>query len=523
MVGRTAIQCVGWIARGAGWLVLGGLIVAVGTMSGLFPALAKWLAIGVVSAGTVYLAARSPFQAFLVFLATLPLEAAFVLEVGFTVRPAYLVLLLVLFVTFMSRERYGSSNSPLCTPILLYLSVCAASMVMTYVVPIPEVQLSEMTRLRGSAVRSCFQFSLLVLFAASHFVTIYYCSDRRRLLLAVRVYLAVVVIISAYALYQVVGTAWGLPFVHITNAVSTNGLGFGGPFKGTSDVSIFRPFATFQEPLHLGHFLLSALPLLLVLNVYRAKVRLLDRHLAMAYASTPIVLMGIGALFVTRARGAWAGFLVAVALMLMMVRSRNRLRIIAVVLVVIVIAAFVFDVSNLTFLRLDKGRMARDPRWPSMLFAVRFWSEHPVIWPLGVGVGNYGLHSAAALGRITLGTADNFPLQCLVETGCLGLGAMLYLLSTYFRYMLRALRRFRATPWFPVILGYFLTHVAMAVHLLVGGDRLALYFWVSLGMAVCVVQWAEKDQQGEIPPSGEDGLTVGQEPLDGLRGAGLGP
>src|SRR3990172_5019669 len=79
---------------------------------------------------------------FLLLIITLPLEAALVLEIGFTVRMSYLVLIPLIVGMCLHRGSewpYLNFRSPLTVPIALYLAAAALSLVVLMIYPPPDV------------------------------------------------------------------------------------------------------------------------------------------------------------------------------------------------------------------------------------------------------------------------------------------------------------------------------------------------------------------------------------------------
>ena len=473
--------------------------VSVGTITSIVPDSIKWIMGTLTLAVIILFALRSPFYAFLIFVLTLPLEATLVIELGFTVRPSYIALLFTYFVLVISRKNIGSFKSPLNTPILLYMSVALLSLAMTFVYAPPQVALIEPMKYRGTSFRSIIQLIVLIFYVSGYFLTIYFCSDKKRILTVLKVYIGMAFFLSIYGIYQVLAVYYNLPFQSITNALSTSGEGYGGPFKGIEDLNIFRSYATFQEPLNFGHYLLSSVPLLIVVYLFRKKADMFKGKFVSRYIGFIAILAGITALCFTRSRGALIGLVGSVLLIMMLMgKLRDRIKLIAVLtgISILILIAFetIFGQVDVNTFRLDKGSLASDPRWSYVLSTIEFCLERPITWILGTGIGNYGLHSAAVFRVETLGSANSLPLQILVETGGLGFVAFLFLMIRYYSYMFHALKNSGGTTWYPYVLGYIASFTGMMIQHLIFADRLPLYLWVFVGISIATARIIEMEE-----------------------------
>ena len=118
------------------------------------------LVIVAVSVSLIFLLTGSSFRVYLIFVISLPLTATLVIDVGFTIKPSYLLLLLLIFVMLASREIWYS-KSPLDNAVLIFLGVCALSITQTIVYPPPYIEFVGNVRYRGTWFRSLIQLLLL--------------------------------------------------------------------------------------------------------------------------------------------------------------------------------------------------------------------------------------------------------------------------------------------------------------------------------------------------------------------------
>lgn len=476
--------------------------IFVGGVITIMPALAIILATISISSVVLYFAIRSPFYAFLLFVVLLPFEAALVIELGFTIRPAYIGLLLVVLSLFMhgalSESMTGSFRSVLNVPILCFISVAGISLIMHIFVPLPEVFLTDTMRVRGSDFRGVVQWFLLIFFSSCYFVTLFFCSDEKKLMLVLKVYIGIAFVIAIYGIYQVIAIHYHLPFADITNALGTGGTEIRGPFEGVTDIHIFRPHATFQEPLNLAHYLLSVLPFLLSLYIYNRKTPTSNGKIP-HIGVVPIIIMVIAFVF-SQSRGAWIGFLVALLVIIAPMKAIHRIKLFfASSVAFLTLSIFIFfyfpEYENLLGLishRLSDQLLFQDPRWAQLSFTLDLFKQYPL---LGVGYGAYGLHHAAYSNSQVLGGALGIFWSLLAETGVCGFLVFSWLIVVYYKTLIYALKRSVGTDWYPYILGYLSSFSGMMVQYLSFGDRLNMYVWVFMAISMATVKLIDKGQK----------------------------
>lgn len=453
---------------------------------------------------SILFALRLPFYGFLILILTLPFEAAFVLEIGFTIRPSYLVVLGLTFVIlcqFALRGRFGDFSSPLNIPILLYLGVTSLSLIMTILNPPPAVDMAPEAKLRGSEFRSMVQLAFLFFSSLAYFYTVYFCSNDSRIVRALRTYVYCAIALSIYGIYQFVAFILNLPFVDITNALSTGGDVYHASRYGAW--YDFRSHGTFQEPLNFGHYLVTAIPIVFALALCRKKVGDKVSSAVLRTYSLPILVM-CSALFLTRSRGAWLGLLAGIVVLLMLVRQKVQLRffsittltIVTLHLMMILFIPQIYDrLWEAVFFRFSEGQMSYEPRFHFFAFTMGLFREHPI---LGVGIGNYPLYQAVARGINVPGTAFGLPWQALVETGILGFLSLCLLVLRFYQVVLRSLSEAKGSPWYPYLVGYLASFTALIIPYFFFGDRLNLYVWVLMGLSMSTVKIIEGKKVSEL-------------------------
>lgn len=437
---------------------------------------------------------KFPFRAFLIFILTLPLEATLVIEAGFTIRPSYIALLFIIPVVLIYRGRIGSFKSPFNLYVFVYIIVVFLSLGMTVFFPPPEVTLDETMKYRGVSFRGIIQFFLLIFFTFGYFLTIYFCSHKKRLFKALNVYVGVVLILSLYGIYQFFAVCFGLPFVDITNALGTGG----SVYSYYDNPIFFRSHATFQEPLIFGNYLLSVVPFLLTIYLYRNKVGTVkDTSDNLLYSKLiPIVIMFI-ALFSTKSVSAWIGCFCACLFLLLFAKEvKYKFKIVSMLVATVIVIGFLIvfylpdyeNVINVIFL---ERQVSFDTRLSYWSYIFDLWKQYPI---LGVGIGNYGFYSAQFFGHSLLGTANGVFWQALVETGILGFFAFCFLVFYYYKILFKTLKNVKDTLWYPYILGYLAGFTGMMVQYISFGDRLNMYVWFFIGISMATVKLIKKEQ-----------------------------
>lgn len=490
------------IGYSAALAIISACTAAVGLLAwSYFPSvLAAAIAAPVVVCLTWWLL-KSPIRCMYALVITLPLEAAAVLEVGFTLRIAYALIGLCCVSTWLSRRRLVIERDPTTAGLMLFILICTASMVQFVIFPPPEIaNLQSGLGLRASGLRVFVQLFLLLLHVAFFFNVLVLLRDKARIRSAVRLYIVTAVVVAAYGVYQLVAITYNLPFKNITNAISTGGEGIAGVSYASSIFAAIRPRSTFQEPGNLGQFLLSALAILLV---YQPFVGRKDKFLQ--YSSILVLVWGI---IVTVARGTYLGMLLVVVLLLVVGSRRVSLpNLIAVLLSIAAFAAVVFPVmavmshgaGSMTGMltgRFTGNEMTQETRKEYLPVLLAVWQEHPV---LGVGLGAYGAYGAAELKIGTVMSAHGVWWSVLVETGLLGLAAYMWFIGAWFRLLYRR----SIGDWDPelrgILAGLILAMAGVLFQYLFMCDRMSTYVWFLLALGCAAANLSVRNCGADRP------------------------
>ncbi|MCK4520290.1 O-antigen ligase family protein [Candidatus Parcubacteria bacterium] len=450
----------------------------------------QWLFAALIFIALVLFAFRFPFYSFLLFIITLPFEAAFVIEADFTIRISYILLIITILGLFFSgRKLHFKSN--LNIPIFIFLAVSTLSLLMTVFSSPPLVELGKEAGYRGTQLRSIIQLLFLFFFVSAYFLTLHFCSDKKRLKKVLKAYIGIALVVSIYGVYQFFAVKFGLPFVDITSAISTGGHSYGVSYY--TDPSLFRAHATFQEPLNFGHYLLSVIPFLLTMYIFKNKSKTTQKVFLNVKWFPILIFIMLFALFLTKSRGAWIGFLASMFFLLIMIKTKYKLKLVAIFfLIALIIGLFFFFYSPGVYQTISEEfthRFSAGPRLTYYSFIFDLWKEYPI---LGVGIGNYGWYGASYFSSSALVSAHGVFQNTLVETGILGFLSLIFLVSVYYRIIMRTLGKVKDSFWYPYCLGFLASFIAMTVQYFTFGDHFNLYFWVFLGMSMAAIKIIKK-------------------------------
>jgi O-antigen ligase len=312
-----------------------------------------------------------------------------------------------------------------------------------------------------------------------------------------KAYIFIAAVVSIYGIYQFFAVKFGLPFVDITNAVSTTGSGLG--VNHYIEAELFRSHSTFQEPLDFGHYILSIFPIMLFLYIFKKNPG--KNGLLVKSNIFLIIIMAI-ALLLTKSGGAFVGFAVASASIFFLLEPRLKLKLIGLA----VFAVIIFSILILPFISSQYHNIGefityrfsaeqRQPRLDPIPYMIGLWSQYPI---LGVGIGNYGLYAADYYSRDVVQGALGIYQQSLLETGIIGFSALILLLFVYFKTMVSAILKFNKTYWYPYFLGFLTSFIALSVQYLTFGDRFNMYFWVFLGISMAAVKLAQEERSSGV-------------------------
>ena len=206
-------------------------------------------------------------------------------------------------------------------------------------------------------------------------------------------------------------------------------------------------------------------------------------------------------------RGVWLSLIISVGFLLInlpQAEQHKRILIIGGGFVFLLVLLLLPSVSDLISERVSTlfdpqfaSNRSRLLRWVQ---AFLMFTEHPII---GNGYGAFAIlyqEDTALTGeyvaQFQLGAHSEY-MQILAEQGSLGILAWFWLILTFFRFGVQALRRVRETFFRSLVLGIMAVELSLLVHFcvnnLLNGDAIGIPFWILYGLLPAVVRIAERE------------------------------
>lgn len=418
------------------------------------------------------------------------LSATGTLEIGFTVAPSYLLCLGAVAVGLPSAWR-GWKLLP------GWLRWLAVALLVVYVV---AAVLGHPHRLPSQGSRSQFRRVVyvcdivlgigLVGLSASVLAT------RTWLRRAALALVAAGVLAAAYGLYQWLAQHYGWPAADLNTAPNSDGFSHGHRFQGVGLFGWERIRGTFKEPLLLGTFLGTVLPISLAVAATAAGAR----RRSVAYGVVAAVAVAFG---LTSSWLSWGLTLLAMLITatLVAVASGRALAsaVLGTALVALAITAPVVF-TNPSVVAGASGRSASDLRLTSenrtkaWREAIDVWERRPLI---GQGPGQSAVRLAyrpdairpGLRAPIVYGSAQGLWAASLVDAGLFGLAAWTGLLLGLLGLGVISIWQ-RPSPIGAALLAAAIVAVASGQLL---GDRLDLRVWLVLGLLAAASQAGQRE------------------------------
>jgi len=438
---------------------------------------------------------RDPFRLFLLVVASLPFEGALVLEVGFTIRLAYIFLALTML-ALLIRRSWALPRTPLDIPLWIYFAIAAISLVQPIIHSPPVIELAETMSFRASSFRGLIQLALLAGMMICFYMTVFFASDRKQFEKLMKLFILTGIFASLYGIYQVVATTLGLPLEDINNSIRTGGQLVYGALAGwgppTGGIGFWRAHSVFQEPSNLAAYLIAVFPLVIVLLLSKNQSSVFSRRNLYIFAI--IILLGIA---VTWSRLIFVALIPALILMLFHKKTPTQyffsvLKILLPVILAVIVIYQIFAIfipvitlDNLFSAWISTGGFSfQDIRFEFWKIVIDVWKEHPI---LGVGLGAFGYYGAEVLGMNILMSAHSWVLGTLAELGIVGLSAWTFLFASYFWIMKKAIVNNKHGWTSPYLIGFLVGFFGTLLASLTFGDRLSQYAWFYMGLSMAAV------------------------------------
>jgi hypothetical protein len=288
---------------------------------------------------------------------------------------------------------------------------------------------------------------------------------------------------AAYGVYQWLALRFGLPLQDVNNAVNSDGVSYGGArSQGPGPLGGQRIRSTFVEPHFLATFLASIVPLALVLRP-RGTARWAVRA-ALALTLFALVLTGSVPVIAVLITASLLGIvLLSVATGRAVLAAASGGLLVTGAIVAVLVAVDPTGLSSVTRRSAKELRGASAFRVDSWDRAVTIWSRRPVV---GYGPGQAAVMLARRepdRGRssrtpVVLGTANGVLTAALLDGGVLAVSFWVLALGGVLLVGGRALVRNGSA----LLAAIFVAATAAVLGSLIEGDRLELRVWALLGL-----------------------------------------
>jgi hypothetical protein len=450
--------------------------------------------IGICVAGLLAVSSLAqPRRVFLLVVAILPLEATLVVEAGFSITLAYMLIPVMIIALLIRRESVpiDQTESKLA---LAYLAVCAFSLCIAFLIHQPDFRASGIMAMRASSLRPFVQFGLIGLHFAFFLLVLKYALCEKSLISSIRLYITIAVVLAAAGIYQTAAVMLDLPLQDFTFAVGSTTeqtAKYGETRFYSALIANFAPRGTFRESLHFSHYLNSVVPLLLTLFLY--KKRLPERW--KTRIPSLLMFLPVAALFLTLSRSGWVACVGGLLFLGVFLPKAQILRVGGLLVLLLLGTVSIFQVSglfenadsifDLIALRMDGELLLADPRIEQGQVLLSTWLQHPF---LGIGIGNYGIFAASALGTPLLISANSVFLCALVENGIPGFVLLTSLPLLFFFRLWRLAPRVRDYAAYPYLIGIGAGVFAMTTQYFTFGDRPGLYYLFALALGFALLR-----------------------------------
>jgi hypothetical protein len=451
-------------------------------------------ALPLLAALAIAIVGRSTIKGLMLLVALIPLEAFAAIEVGFTIPPSYVILVVILFGSLLKGEA-PSIDLPEAKPVIVYLAIAIAATLVAALsgVHLPSVDFDSTVRFRSGMLRSPIQLALLVfhfslfILIVKHVSTI---ADADRLL---KIHLTAGACLMTVGLYQILAFSLDLPFKDFTWSINlvddSSTYSYGEVRYYSALVSSFSSRATFLESLHFASYLNSVAPIALALSVGRSAE--LKQRFGI-FTSVVYAVLAILAVFVTMSRSGWLSF--AVAATIICIRLSPRMLFIHLPIGALVLAGSVAALSKIGFFqdsfstlgsvltgRFDLERILFDPRVMYFMILIESFQQNPV---LGVGAGNFALIAPAMMGTDTIHSAHGLLWTALADFGAVGLAALLAVFAYVLNRINKAISFSTSSSERVILVGLFAAICGLIVQSLFCNDRPPFYLILLLGLSV---------------------------------------
>lgn len=442
---------------------------------------------------------------FYLFIFFLPFMNILTFEVGLTLKISDIIALVMIvalsfqiFASYLKNKEIKTYLSKVSLPLVLFILACFLSTIQTVRVPIKDFGLRDTVGRNTPYLRSITQagwamFSYLIFLLTLNVVT-----GKKVLIQVLRIYLISSFLACLYGLYQLIGHLLGLD----------TGLKF------TSAIWVApRMNATFGEPILLANFLLSAIPLSLVIFLDLNEERIFNKFISGVFLVIFFICFSLAFSF-----SSWIALAAGLTCLLFLnhryLYPKKILKMISLLLIIgAILTMFTLTLMpsfgralRVSFDKLGHYKaysqmsiksLKRHPSACSQQERIWLWKAaanmfkaHPL---LGVGVGNFGFHyneyrpkDAEYKGYLTL--ANNQYLEILAETGIIGMACFLYFIFRFIRLFINGLKNNSDYVLKAILAAFSAIFIGWAIQYSFLSTLYIIYIWVMLGLSIATVR-----------------------------------
>jgi len=476
---------------------------------------------------------RSVTIATFLFFLTIPLGTiGIVMDMGFTLRPVYvfatIFIIAILYDCSKSEHReqwFKKLYTPIDIPLLLLFTCMVISVLQTIHLPVNPPIISNRVW-NYPWIKSAGRILLLSGYICIFYAFQYILTTKEEIK---KWFFKYILIGGLIAIYGIIALALFIPTGYI---VEFNGN------RALVDVpdDLPRIKGTEQEPSFFGFYLMTMIPVILVLTITQRveKTEFYNNKLLVMVTVSTIV-----ALILSGARSAILGFLFSLITIFLIQRkkesylqyykhvvygilrkikefcSTKKGKYIAFLIVFIIILWTSFYWNEVESL-IEQGIIAPiigtfsdtyGKFWSTKLrfltygYALDAFRQHPF---LGIGYENYNFYTGTRVYfglihhlKITWPEVNNYPLKILTEHGIIGFFLFLFFIIVFFYYLITTLKRVKDKFLKALLEGYIAAFVGIAIILLFTSSIARPYLWLTFGFAIAAIKVGQTEENQE--------------------------
>ncbi len=496
----------------------------------------------VVSVGVFVI--RSIHFAFIVFLGTLPLSKNIYLLLPFSPNLLFFIFLLFAIIYFYNKEMkkqvIEQIKTPLDISLFLFLVVIILSVLQSKYIP-PNPYIIKHSILNYPWIKSITKIILISGYITMFYVCVCLLNSKEKIIKYIKYY---ALFLFSFSLLGIV-----MYIIYIMTGTNNSLLGYSFVVDIPGDLPRLRGIE--QEPLYLGFYFLTLLPLLysILLSNNSEIYKYFNNSAYGKKLLLVCIIFSTVALILTQSRSALLGFFFSMLTLLCFYKKKwgeiytrckefiietynycreiinpfltNHYKKTVVLGFIIIFMAGTYigihwsAVQQKSVRFIEVGIIAptigsfeegtgkywsTKTRFIAYNYAINAFKQHP--W-LGIGYENFNFYSGQkyyyGLYNFNMNwpEVNNYPLKVLTELGIIGFLIFLFLLGTLFYYLFSALKKTKDLYFKAILTGYISSFIGIGVLLLFSSSITRSYLWVSLGIAMATVKLCIKEKEEE--------------------------